>query len=289
VAKASKVAMVVSVRAKGASKPPRVLKAVTRAAAKAVARTAVKVARAVKVIMGLKTTSRSKEGTMAHERIPSDNYNTPPAIAKWTVDRCAKISEKYCGAPQNKLLMLEPGCGDNAPFSRYASSINMNAFGVDSRPVPQRSTVTIFSSTDFLELPGEVTAAIFGQKYDVIATNPPFIFGIEFILRCLDILSSRGIAAFNMKLSFLATQGRMSFFQERPPSEVHILSKRPSYAHGGKTDAAEYCVLFWNGVDIDKKIRAERGRLTRVYWQNNKRWPTPVLEHDLGSRVIVEK
>lgn len=224
-----------------------------------------------------------------HKRIASDNYNTPPAIAKWTVDRCAEISEKYCGKTHKRLLMLEPGCGDNAPFSRYANSVGMNSFAVDVRPVPQRSSVTVFPNTDFLNLPGEATAAIFGQKYDVIATNPPFIFGIEFILRCLDILSPRGVAAFNMKLSFLASQRRTSFFLDRPPSEVHVLCKRPSYAHGGKTDSAEYCVLFWNGVDVDKKIRANRGRLTRVYWEANKGWPVPVLEHDLGSRAIVEK
>lgn len=224
-----------------------------------------------------------------HERIPSDNYATPPAIAKWTVDRCQQISEKYCGKPNAKLTMLEPGCGDNAPFCRYASSLGMNAFAVDSRPVPKRSSVTVFPETNFLDMPGEASAAIYGQRYDVIATNPPFIFGIEFIIRCLDILSPRGVAAFNMKLSFISTQGRYKFFDERPPSEIHVLSKRPSYAFNGRTDSAEYCVLFWNGTDVDKKIRSKRGRLSRVYWQDNKAWLTPAFAHDLGDRVVVEK
>lgn len=224
-----------------------------------------------------------------HDRIPSDNYTTPPAIAKWTVDHCAAISERYCGKSTSKLLMLEPGCGDDAPFSRYAASVGMNSFGVDSRMVRKYGDVTILNGMSFLDLPNESNAKLFKQRFDVIATNPPFMYGIEFVLRSLDLLAPRGVAAFNMKISFMATQGRMKFFQERPPSEVHILSKRPSYAHRGRTDMAEYCIFFWNGVEVDRKIRKKYGRITRVYWQENKKWPVPVLGQSPGSRAIVEK
>ncbi len=231
----------------------------------------------------------SKRIRTIHERIPSDHYITPLEIGKWTVDRCLKISEKYCGKPTGKLMMLEPGCGDEAPFSRYAASIGINAFGVDVRDVPRHNGVTVFPETSFLETPSDATAALYANQYDVIATNPPFIYGIEFIIRSLDILAPRGVAAFNMKLSFLSSQGRYDFFKNRPPSEVHVLAKRPSYAHGGTDRGQEYGVFFWNGVDVDKKIRARYGRITRMHWHDNKAWPVPELPGGNGDRVVIEK
>ncbi len=233
--------------------------------------------------------NESKQIKKHHERIPSDNYATPLEIGKWTVDRCKDISEKYCGKPTGKLTMLEPGCGDTAPFSRYASSIGMNAFGVDARDVNKQPEVTVFTGTSFLDTPSDETAALYARKYDVIATNPPFVFGIEFIIRSLDILAPRGVAAFNMKLSFLSSQGRYTFFNERPPSEVHILSKRPSYAHGGTDRGQEYGIFMWNGTEVDKKIRTKLGRITRVYWHDNKQWPVPELPVMDGERTVVEK
>jgi hypothetical protein len=231
----------------------------------------------------------SKRIQKRHDRIPSDNYATPTEIAKWTVDRCLAISERYCGKSTRKLTMLEPGCGDTAPFSRYAASLGMSAFGVDSREVGRRPDVTVFDGTSFLDMPCESTAALYSRKYDVIATNPPFIYGIEFVIRALDILSPRGVIAFNMKLAFMASQGRYDFFEKRPPSEVHILSKRPSYAHGATDRGQEYGIYFWNGEEVAQKIRNKYGRIARVHWQKNAEWPKPNLPDGVGERVVVAK
>jgi len=233
----------------------------------------------------------SKRINVVHERIPSDNYKTPLEIAKWTVDRCMEISEKYCGKSATKLRMLEPGCGDAQPFSRYAASQGISSFGVDIREVDINGAgnVTVLKGESFLDMPGEGTAILYSQKYDIIATNPPFIYGIEFVNRAMDLLSPRGVAAFLLKLSFMSSQSRLEFFEQRPPSEVHILSKRPSFAHGRTDRGQEYGIFVWNGEEVDKKIRAKRGRLTRVFWQRNKDWEIPLLADQDGDRVVVTK
>ena len=231
----------------------------------------------------------SRKETVRHKRIPSDNYATPFSISKWAIDHVVKISEKHCGKPTRKLRMLEPGCGDNAPFSRYAASIGMEAHGVDYREVGRRETVAIIGDLDFLEMPSEKSKMLYANKYDVIATNPPFIYGIEFIQRSLDMLSPRGVAVFLVKMTFLGTQGRSDFFKERPPAEIHVLTQRPSFAYGGTDKGQEYCLLVWNGSDVDKKIRAKHGRVSRMFWQDNKNWETPVLPDGEGERIQVEK
>lgn len=66
-----------------------------------------------------------------HERITADNYETPSEIAWWAVNHCMEISEKNCGKSPGRLLMLEPGCGDSAPFARSAAALGVNAFGID--------------------------------------------------------------------------------------------------------------------------------------------------------------
>lgn len=223
-----------------------------------------------------------------YDRIANDNYETTTEIAWWAVNHCLGISERYCGKPTTRLAMLEPGCGDVAPFARSAASLGINSFACDLREVPRYSDVTVIPGTDFVCMPERADPVIYGQKYDVIATNPPFVIGEEFIIRSLDLLAPRGVAAFLMKMSFLASQGRAKFFLERPPAEVHILSKRPSFAHG-KTDAQEYAVMFWNGEEVDAKIRKKYGRISRLYWEINAEWSKPVFGDADGERVVVNK
>lgn len=232
----------------------------------------------------------SKRIRVVHKRQPSDNYATQFEIAKWTVDHCLELSQKYCGIATGKLQMLEPGCGDNAPFSRYAASVGMSAYGIDSRNVQTRDTVTVFPEMNFLDLPSEETRGLYARKYDIIATNPPFNIGCEFVNRSLDILSPRGVAAFLVKLSFLGSKNRSDdLFDSRPPFAVHVLIKRPSFAYGATDRGQEYCIALWAGSDLDKALRRNRGKVPRLYWERNGEWEVPVLPDGQGTRIQVEK
>lgn len=237
-------------------------------------------------------TKESKLIEKKHDRIPSDNYVTPFEIAWWTVEHCIYISDRYSGSkPNNELRMLEPGCGDYRPFMLSAITRGIKAYGIDARDVAPSPKALIISGKSFLDMPDENNAPIYAQKYDIIATNPPFIYAEEFIIRSLDLLAPRGVAAFLTKMSFLGTQGRRPFFDERPPSEVHILTKRPSFAHGGTDRGQEYAVLFWNGSEVDKKIRSKYGRISRLYWEENAAWYATAVGtiEGKGKRVVVNK
>lgn len=232
----------------------------------------------------------SRSINVVHHRQPSDNYATGFEIAKWTVDHCAELSDKHSDRNYGKLTMLEPGCGDNAPFSRYAATLGMNCYATDIRNVAQRETVVVMNNMDFLQLPCEENASLYSRQYDVIATNPPFNVGAEFIIRSLDILSPFGIAAFVVKLTFLGSMKRHELlFRDRPPIEIHELVNRPSFAYGATDRGQEYCILIWGGTELEKKLRRNRGRVPRFYWQINKEWPVPVLPDGKGTRIMVEK
>lgn len=86
-----------------------------------------------------------------------------------------------------------------------------------------------------------------------VVTNPPFELAEQIIRRMLTLVDHR--LAILQKLSFLASQVRFALFEEFPPSDVLILSRRPSMPpgamiadmgerafKGGKTD---YCWIVW--------------------------------------------
>jgi hypothetical protein len=102
----------------------------------------------------------------------------------------------------------------------------------------------------------------------------------------LDLLKDTGVAAFNMKMSFLGTRGRYPFFRERTPSEIHILSKRPSYAHKGTDRGQEYCVLIWHGKIAAEKHIKKYGRVALTFWHDNKAWVKPVYGEGVGRKII---
>ena len=223
---------------------------------------------------------------VVHERHPSDSYNTPPKLAKFAVDHAESLIQKY--APDKKVKsfrMLEPGCGDGAPFARYASWLGHDAYAVDIRsealniyhPTELERPLPRVLGYDFLKDP--TFPKIWPGEFDLIVTNPPFKFGQQFIDRSISLLSETGVAAFLVKMNFLGTRGRMKFFKTRSPSEVHILSQRPSFAHKATDRMQEYCFIFYLGTWLDKKVRRNRGGVPRIYWQDNKSFDAPVYCH----------
>jgi hypothetical protein len=176
-------------------------------------------------------------------RRANDNYPTPEPLAKWITQKAINM-HPY---PSYELSFLEPGCGDSAPFARAAAKIGVNdAHALDLRSISENvstleSCLYTYDNTDFLTQ--------HHLKYDVIATNPPFSLALPFIERSLDFLYPVGIAAFLLRLGFLASLQRASLFSHRPPSKVVVLQRRPSFVGKG-TDSSEYAVFFWVGEGL---------------------------------------
>jgi hypothetical protein len=85
------------------------------------------------------------------------------------------------------------------------------------------------------------------SKVDLIITNPPFSLAIEFIEKSMTLAP---ISFFLLRLNFLESKKRSSFFKEHCP-DVYVLSKRPSLVLG-RTDSTGYC---WAGFhQIPRKV-----------------------------------
>ena len=85
---------------------------------------------------------------------------------------------------------------------------------------------------------------------DLILTNPPFSIAQEFIDHAITYSNT---CIMLLRINFLGSIKRYSWWKEAPPTALHVLSKRPSFTGKG-TDATEYAWYVW-----DKTERLERG------------------------------
>lgn len=79
------------------------------------------------------------------------------------------------------------------------------------------------------------------ERYDVIVTNPPFSLAFEFVQHAIDHSWETFML---LRLNFLASQKRASWFRENEPNGLFVLTKRPSFAYGG-TDSCDYAWFYW--------------------------------------------
>jgi hypothetical protein len=74
--------------------------------------------------------------------------------------------------------------------------------------------------------------------------NPPYSHAEEFVRQGYDLLSVGGSLIFLLRLAFLEGQARRDeLFQDMPPYQVAVCSKRPSFSGDGKTNATAFAVF----------------------------------------------
>ncbi|PZU59809.1 MAG: hypothetical protein DI547_04860 [Sphingobium sp.] len=101
-----------------------------------------------------------------------------------------------------------------------------------------------------------------------IVMNPPFRQAEAFVRHALSLIDRR--LAVIQQLSFLASKARHSLFTEFPPSDVLILSRRPSMPPGHRIEemgdkafrggTTDFCWIVWT--------KSTPARDTRVRWLN---------------------
>jgi len=79
------------------------------------------------------------------------------------------------------------------------------------------------------------------SRYDTIITNPPFSLALEFAHHAL---AHADHVYLLLRLNFLASQKRKSWWEQHEPSCLFILSERPSFTGDG-TDATDYAWYYW--------------------------------------------
>lgn len=77
----------------------------------------------------------------------------------------------------------------------------------------------------------------------LVVTNPPYRHALAFVEKALREVARGGTVAMLPRLGFLESTARASFHREHP-SDVYVLSRRPSFV-GGKTDACPYGVFTY--------------------------------------------
>lgn len=167
------------------------------------------------------------------ERIPLDAYYTPDEVARSCL---TVIRDVNSPSPS---FVLEPSVGGGA-FARAVRKIwlaTTKVVGVDIDPdAAGFADCDQAVVKDFLELESPTTA-------DWIVGNPPFGEAEAHVRKALWLEPRYGVA-FLLRLGFLESEKRRAFWKEHPPTEVHVLVRRPSFT-GGSTDSAAYGFFVW--------------------------------------------
>jgi hypothetical protein len=154
---------------------------------------------------------------------PHDFFPTPHGVTRALLDAC----------PLPDGMWFEPACGAGdivAAVGPRASWVTM-----DIRDVPKPALAQQHARGDFLR---DVFA---GAHVDVIITNPPFYLAEDFVRKALTHATH---VVMLLRLAFLETRKREALHREHP-SDVYVLSRRPSFLANGATDNSAYAWFHW--------------------------------------------
>ena len=115
----------------------------------------------------------------------------------------------------------EPACGDG----RLVDSMRQRDIECDG--------TDLNSGHNFLESTRQVP---------VIITNPPYSLAFEFCVKAVALAPEVWML---LRLNFLASQKRRTWFIGNEPSALFVLSHRPCFTDNGKTDATDYAWFYW--------------------------------------------
>lgn len=158
----------------------------------------------------------------------ADDWYATPA---WAID--AMLSHLPLGG-----AILEPSAGDGAIVRALLRS------GVDASSI----TALELNAERSAQVPGGArTADFFDQSlgaFDLVITNPPYRAAQRFVERSLELAGERGTVAMLLRLGFLESRARAGLHRDRP-SDLYVLSQRPSFTADGRVDATAYGWFVW--------------------------------------------
>ncbi len=159
-----------------------------------------------------------------------DRYYTPRDLADALV---AQLDLADIGT-----MVLEPSVGAGA----FADAIHARApeamiTGVDIDPgAPGLMRCHRPVTGDFLDLPSPLGG------WDLAIGNPPYRHALDHVVHALHMAHR---VAFLLRLGFLESKSRATFWKQWPATHIWALSERPSFTGGG-TDATAYGFFLWD-------------------------------------------
>ena len=183
--------------------------------------------------------SATNRGTKRKE---ADFYATPR-------DAILSLLENYYIANSYDLI-LEPSAGNGiiietlreAGIDNYIHAIEIR---IEEKERLQKSASCV-EITDFLNIDPSLS-------YDVIIGNPPFSLAQEFIDKSLSLLNPGGRLIFLLRTNFLESKKRFEWWQDKFPTRLYVLSKRPSFTGKG-TDATSYSWFIWEKTRYENQF-----------------------------------
>lgn len=140
----------------------------------------------------------------------------------------------------NNLSILDPCCGgDSNNKASYLEVLNKFKYKkLDSIDIREDSHANI--KTNFLTYNVE-------EKYDLIISNPPFDYAMEFINKGLSLITDGGYLIYFLRLNFFGSKSRNEFFKKRMPEFCYVHPNRPKFIPGlNQTDSIEYAHFVWS-------------------------------------------
>lgn len=182
--------------------------------------------------------SSTNRGTV---RNPSDRYLTPA----WAV----RAILPHVLTPTHSGAVLDPCCGDGGLLTvvhEHAPKAHLHGIELDEayafeavrRLADARQDI---AHADALTWDGPQ------WDCDLVLTNPPYSLAMDFVRRALDMMADReriNTIAMLLRLAFLEGAKRAGFHHDNP-SDVYVLSKRPSFTGDGKSDSCAYAWFVW--------------------------------------------
>lgn len=132
--------------------------------------------------------------------------------------------------------ILEPGAGKGAflgPLRKRYPTAEISALDIEPSFGPWGKANNSYEH-DFLK---------WSIQHDLIIGNPPYTLALAFVKKAIELSP---VVIFLVRQGFLASQKRNAFFRMNQPSDVFIISHRPSFTPDGQTDTADYCWVCWS-------------------------------------------
>ena len=167
-------------------------------------------------------------------RNDNDYYVTPsPTIADFFA--VFRLLEPKFSLKQAKVLDPCAGGDRNHPMAYPAFLRSIGNTSVTTLDMRKDSKAKIHK--DYLRWQGP-------QQFDAVFTNPPFHLAMEFIIKALRDVKTGGFVGMLLRLNFLGSLKRRSFWRRYMPKWIVVHARRPSFIGGGN-DSVEYAHIVW--------------------------------------------
>jgi hypothetical protein len=180
----------------------------------------------------------------AKARHVSDYYVTPKKdirdfFSHWLED----LEDDFLSVKHNldNLIWLDPCAGGDEKNDMSYPAVLINDIGTppanittyDIREDSRADNIDDFLLTDFED------------NFDIVISNPPFNLAEQFIRRSLEAVQPEGYVIMLLRLNFLGSKARKTFWDTYPPQYIYVHHKRLSFTENGATDSIEYAHFVW--------------------------------------------